>query len=508
VNRVRRQRLLFAAFVVLALAAVYGIAGLRHATPAAGFTTGRATQAPVTSAIRACPAPGSAGVATGSLAVAAVPGSAQAGSAVVTRLVPGGSSAPGPAVATVSTPGVLTATAVKAAAPLAKGLRLSQPGSSPQVSTLQSRGGVEVTASGALAQGLAVEQTGQGGAATEQCAAPGTSFWFAGPGQANVADIDLYLMNTDSQPADAQVTAITDVTKGGPILGNADNGITVPPHSMVTQSLGTLLQTSKIIAVNVTTSVGRVVAALRESRSASKAGSWLPETAPPALTQVIPGIPASSGARDLYVAVPGDGSADIKITAVTTRGSYQPTGGTGIELLGGSANEIPLPSLGGVAGAIKISSSVPVVASMLVSGGPAGVPGAVLASAGPVSEQGVLAASPVGSAGSTELVLTAPQQAATVRVTVVAGGAPVTGQAPVTVPVKAGQTVVWPVRTPHGHKIATVMIVVSPAAGSGPVYAARVISARGVVQSIMPVPSSLTWVLEPAVHSSLSGLIP
>jgi hypothetical protein len=508
VDRIRGRKLLFAAFVVLALAAVYGVAGLRHPVPAAGYATSKAVHAPVTSAIRACPAPGSAGAAAGSLITAAVPASASGGTAVVTRFVAGGSATLGPVTATISAPNLSQFTTVKTAAALPKGLQASQPGSSPQVSTEAGRGGVEINATGAMAQGLAVEQAGRDGITTAQCGSPGTSFWFVGPGQSSAADVELYLMNTDGVAADAQVTAVTDATKGGPVLGGADNGITVPPHSMVTQSLGSLLQSSKIVALNVTTSVGRVVAAVRESRNGSDQGGWLPQAAAPATTQVIPGLPSASGSRELYVAVPGDAAAAVKVTAVTSRGSYQPTGGTDIELLGNTADEISLPSLGGVASAIKVSSSVPVVAGMLVPGGPAGMPGAMAASAGPVQEQGVLVGSPVGSAGSTDLVLSAPAKAAAVRVVVSAAGSPVTGQAGTVVQVKAGNTLVVPVKTPHGHRISQVTIVVSPLPDSGPLYAARVITSGGVIQSIMPVPSSLTWVLEPAVHSSLGALLP
>ncbi len=142
-----------------------------------------------------------------------------------------------------------------------------------------------------MAQGLEVEQTGPGGLVTAQCSAPGTSFWFVGPGQASASTIELYLANTGSQAADAQVSVLTDVTKGPPLLGNADNGITVPPHSMVVQSLGRLLQSSKVIALNVTTSVGQVVAAVRESKSAGADGNWLAPTRAPARHLVIPGMP-------------------------------------------------------------------------------------------------------------------------------------------------------------------------------------------------------------------------
>jgi hypothetical protein len=512
VNRLRSRRIVFAVFVLLALAGMYGIAGLRHPTPARDSASGRTVRAPVTTTIRACAAPGATGVAAGALATAAVPGplpgasqAAQGGTAVITRMVPGGSAAAGPAIATLSRPGLTTVTPVKSAAPLPSNLLAGRSGSSAKVSTQAARGGIQVTATGAMAQGLAVEQTGRAGTATAQCASPGTSFWFVGPGQARAAHIELFLMNTDSQAADVQVTAITDATKGGPILGNADNGIAVPPHSMVEQSLGQLLQSSKVAGLNVSTSVGRVVAAVRETRNTADVGSWLPAASAPARTIVIPGIPAAGGWRHLYIAVPGSAAAQVKVTAVTTKGSYQPTGGTGIDLLGGSVTDIPLPALAGVAGAIKISASAPVAASLLVPGGPAGAPGAVATSAGPVQEQGVLASNP---AGSTSLVLSAPTKAAVVRVVVAGGAVPATGQGGTVVTVKAGASVVVPVRPSGRRHGGIVMIVISPLPGSGPVFAGRVITAGGTVQTIMPVPSSPSWIAEPPVRSSLADLLP
>jgi hypothetical protein len=402
----------------------------------------------------------------------------------------------------VSRTAQLQVTTVKTAPPLTRSQQAGQPGSSPQVTTQAVRGGLVVTASGAMAQGLAVEQTSAAGLVTAQCAAPGTSFWFVGPGEALAAHISLYLMNTDSDPADVQVTAVTDITKGGPLLGNADNGITVPPHGMVVQSLSNLLQSSKIVALQVSTSVGRVVAALRETKSSSDDGSWLPQSAPPARSLVIPGLPKASGSPELSIAVPGTATASVRVTAVTQRGSYQPTGGTGIDLLGGSASVIPLPSLGGVAGAIRVSASVPVTASVVAPGGPSGSPAVVAAAAGPVQEQGVLADSP---AGSTDLVLSAPQKAASVRVVVAGQGASAAGQAGTVVSVKAGSTVVVPVKAPSGHRAPAVMIVVTPLAGSGPVYAARVVRSGTTVQSILAVPSSLTWIPLPVVGDSLTS---
>jgi len=366
---------------------------------------------------------------------------------------------------------------------------------------------VAVSASGAMAQGLEVEQTGPGGVVASQCGTPGTDFWFLGPGQQSAGVIDLYLMNAGSTPADAQVSLLTDVTKGPPLLGNSDNGIAVPPHSMVVQSLVKLLQSSQVIALNVTTSSGQVVAAVRESRSASSYGSWLPATQAPARKLVIPGLPSVSGTRDLYVGVPGTASAQVKITAVTPKGSYQPTGGTGIDLLGDSTTSIPLPALAGVAGAITISSSVPVVAVLRVPGGQPGSAGAFAVSGAPIEEQGVLAANPARSAGSTDLVLSAPGKAATVRITSATDSVSATGQSGRVVQIGARSSVLIAGAPPAGSHADQFAIVVTPLRGSGPVYGGQVITSGQNVRSILPVSSALTWIPLPSVQESLTAIL-
>jgi hypothetical protein len=500
------RRLVLLVVVAVALAGIYGMARISHpATQAARHPA--ASRVDVSSAVRVCPGPGSAGPTASALAVAAVPGSAAAGSAVVTPLSPAGSTSAGPALATLTRPGVLQSSSVPVAPALTAAQQTGQPGSSPAVRTQPARGGVQVTATGALAQGLEVEQTGAGGLVTAQCGTPGTSFWFAGPGQKTAGTIELYLTNTGSTPADAQVQVLTDAVKGPPVLGNADNGITVPPHGMVVQSLGGLLQGSGIVALNVSTTVGQVAAAVRETKVRGQEGSWLPALQAPARHLVIPGVPAAAGTPDLYIAVPGTGAAQIKITAVTQRGSYQPTGGTGIDLLGGSVSDIPLPSLAGIAGALSITSSVPIVAAMRVAGGPAGGIGALAVSGTPVLQQGVLAANPAGSAGLTQLVLSAPGKAASVRIATGTATTPASAAAGQVVKVAAKSSVVVPVVPPAGSKVTHFMLVVTPLAGSGPVYGGTVTAARGSVLSVMPVPSSLTWIPLPGVTESVAAIL-
>jgi hypothetical protein len=508
VSRLNGSRYVFAALVVLVLAGLYGAAGLRHPAAAASSGATPAVRVPVSSAVYACAAPGSAGVTAGSLAIAAVPGSASTGSATATRLVPGGSPAAGPVLATTTQPGLLHLVPVKAAPVLPKSLQAGQPGSSPKITTIAGRGGVVVTASGAMAQGLSVEQTAAG-QPTAQCASPSTGSWFVAPGQALAGNVEIYLMNTDNIAADVQVTAITDINKGGPLLDNADNGISVPPHSMIEQSLTSLVGSSKVMALQVSTSVGRVVTAVRESKTSTGPGAWLPPSQAPARNLVIPGLPRTSGTPMLYIAVPAEGTAAVtaavKVTAVTSRGSYQPTGGTNIDLLGGTAYEVPLSSLSGVPGALKLTASAPIVAAVLVPGGAAGTPGVVAASGPQLQEQGVLAGSPVGAAGSADVIVSAPGKAATVRIAVGTVSAPAAGQAGTVVQVKAGSSVVVAVPAPAGKHGSPLTVVVTPQPGSGPVYAAWMVRAGGGVRLIQPVVSALTWVPLPAVHVGLSA---
>ena len=178
------------------------------------------------------------------------------------------------------------------------------------------------------------------------------------------------------------------------------------------------------------------MANVRESKRNGQAGAWLPPAQSPATKVVIPGMPAAPGSRVLYVAVPGTDNAQVKVTAVTSKGSYQPTGGSNIDLPSNSAAQIQLPSLAGVAGAVEVSANVPVTATMMVSGGAAGAPGAIAASAAPVQEQGVIADCPHGAAGSAQLVLSAPGKAGSVRI--------VTGSSSLTVAGQAGQVVTIP----------------------------------------------------------------
>ena len=76
--------------------------------------------------------------------------------------------------------------------------------------------------------------------------------------------------------------------------------------------------------------------------------------------------------------------------------------------------------------------------------------------------------------------------------------------------VKAGSTLAVPVKAPKGAKNKSAFaVVITPLAGSGPVYAARVeTQGRSTVVSIIPAASALTTISLPPVRDSYDAISP
>ena len=489
--------------VVLALAGAAGLAGLRHSvTVAADSSAAPPPAVAVSEQVRACPAAGMAGSPGAGVALVASSLATGSGRAVVSRIGPA-SSTP---LHTLTRPGVWSQLAVRPASGSRSPSKTTHaasntpsPAPAGHVATVPVAGGVVVQARAAMASGLEVEQVPAGGRASARCESPGTDFWFAGPGRYSVPRIQVFLLNIDSQPAVVNVEAFTDA---GPLQGGTDTGIAVAPHSMVAQSLGKILRGSRVIALHIRTSVGQVVAAAMETRGTSRIGAWLPAAQTPATRVFVPGLPATPGTRQLYVAVPGTKDARVTLSAITSRGTYQPTAGGALDVPGGSAIAISLSSLSGIPGALRISANVPVIASVMLPGGPRGAPGVFSANSWPIQQQGVVAYNGSGAGQSSELVLSASGHAVRARVSVIGAGGPV-GKDQV-VQIKARHSkVVQLGRSSGSHRRSNFAIVITPLAGSGPLYAGRVLMHGGVIQSILPVESALMRVPLPSVQNAL-----
>jgi hypothetical protein len=320
-----------------------------------------------------------------------------------------------------------------------------------------------------------------------------------------VAYVQLYLMNTDSQPATVDVSVITD---SGVVAGSADKGITVPPHGLVTESLAQYASGSGTVAFNVQTSRGRVAAAVWAASAAGARGSWLPWAVAPSTHIVIPGLPAGSGSVRVFMVVPGSANAQVKVVALTPQGSVEPIGSQAVEAVPESASSFALTSVGSTGSAVELTASVPVTAAVEVtSGGSSNFSAATAA----LQEQGVVAGNLSGAGAASSVELTAPPgAAASIRVAVTsaaANGAAVSASQVVAVP--AAHTVTTALRPPAGAKSGVPFAVtVTPLAGSGPVYAARVLSRNGAAESIIGMESALTRVRLPAVRGSYSAILP
>src|SRR5580693_475915 len=487
----RPIQLVPAGVVLLALGAIAAAAQLAGPAAPSAPGPGHAAMAPqqlaVTSAARACP-PVQGG---GSGKVAFIAGSPAASS-----------SGPGSGQAQLA-PLPLAGAQLRTLNPISQ----TQPGLLSMLTTPAAQStskkattvlqGWSVTATGTMAQTMEAEETTSAGLASVRCGEPGSDLWFVGPGQmGGAAQIQLDLMNVDPLPASVDVSIITDA---GQVQPDGDTGITVPPHQTVTEALSSLAGNASVVAIEVRTSIGRVAADVSESSSHGGTASWLPNTAPPSTRLVIPGVPPSGSPAGLYIVVPGSANARINVVSITPQGQHQPFGTQVIDLPGDSASYVPLTPLGGTA-ALELTANVPVTAGVLVPG--SGL-GAFATATAPISEQAVVA----GNTAGVTVVLSAPAGQARVRLTEMAETPGATSSQIVTV--QSGHTLTVPATLPRGAKHGSAFaIVITPLAGSGPLYAARVATQGNTVVSIVPAVSALTTIILPPVRDSYDAISP
>ena len=499
----RALHLVPAAVVLLALGAVGAVASLDRPT-ASPNPAAVTRQAAVTAAARACPP--TLGGGTGTVALIAGPagsggssgsgGSGGSGQAELASLPPAGGQLKPAGAISAKSPGALELLDVPAAS--------SATSKTKGTKTTPEPTGWSVTASGTMAQAMEAEVAQSSGLASLRCGEPGSDIWFVGPGQASgAAQIQLELMNIDSLTATVDVSMITDA---GPVQAGNDTGITVPPYQTVTESLSSAAGSSSVVAIEVHTSSGRVAADVSEGGSAhGRTTNWLPSAAEPSTQLVIPGVPPSSHAAELFLTVPGTADAKVNVLAITPQGRYRPFGSQPVDLPGQSASSMTLTPLGGTAAAVAITANVPVTATVLVPG--TGV-GAFTTATAPISEQAVVAGNISGSGFAASVVLSAPAGAARVRLTEISAS---TGSAASRViSVLAGHTLMVPVAPPSGAKRGVAFaVVITPLAGSGPLYAARVETQdQSTVVSIIPAASALTTISLPPVRDSYDAINP
>jgi Family of unknown function (DUF5719) len=492
--------------VVLVLGVVYLVAwGTQPGTSAGAGQPAQQTAA-VTSITRSCPPSPNTGAAH--IAMIALPsraaasaGTVGAGSATLSA-VPATTSG-----TTASDKGSGKKTATTAPQPVT----VSAPGAlttvtAPGTSTGTGPAGTAVAASGQMAEGFEAEQTDASGMGLVTCAHAGSDMWFVGTGAAaGASSITLYLMNTGDLAASVNVTILTDAG----LQSGLSTGITVAPHQSLTQPIASFVQGSAAVALHVQTSSGQVAASVWENGSSG--GAWLPQAAAPATSLVIPGLTVASSAARLFVTVPGSSDARLTVTAFTAQGKFAQFGSTPVDAPAAATSSFSLNSLGASAAGLELTSNVPIVAAVQVPG--QGI-GSFTTAVPPLTEQGVVAGNPATRGLTVGLVLTAPAGAAHASVTVIGAagsGSGATGT-PQAVTVPAGRTEAVAVSRPQNSR-QPFAIVITPGAGSGPLYAARVVTAgsgglSAPLDSLLPVPNALTVIGLPPVQNAYPAILP
>nr|WP_202559413.1 DUF5719 family protein [Streptomyces sp. SID5914] len=334
------------------------------------------------------------------------------------------------------------------------------------------------TAEGGTAPGWTVQQTTEVAAGTGRglqgvnCTAPDTEFWFPGASTATGRTDYVHLTNPDDSAA---VVDIELYGKDGALKSTVGEGVTVPPHTSESLLLSTLSEVKETdLTVHVGVRSGRVGAAV-QALDDTTGGDWLTAAADPASELVLPGIPKDATAVRLVLFTPGGTDADLKVRLASPSGLITPAGHETVHVKAGMTTGVDLGEVTrGEAGSLVLTPTdraVPVVAAVRVVRGKGDEQeSAFVPASDPVGARATVADN---RAKSTTLALSAPGEAAQVKVTASAGtegGTPATK----TYTIKAGTTQNVDAPVPAGLK-GSYALTVETVSG-GPVHASRTLT--------------------------------
>lgn len=354
--------------------------------------------------------------------------------------------------------------------------------------------GVVVSATGALATGLEVEQVARGrdgryrGLASLRCAPPRREAWFVGAATGLVDFSVLVLANVDDTPATVDVRVFG--AEGG-VDPRPGQGLTVAPHDRLVVPLDTLAPDQNHLVVHVLSRQGRVAASLRNTRlsgSTPLGFDFVPQAAPPATQVVVPGFPIGPGSRGLVIGNPGVDDVAVQVRVTLRDGQFVPQGRDEVDVPAGQSVIVGLNELAAASPvtAVVTSSSGPVVAGGVVVDQQQFQAGAIrelsyVGSAGPLTGPALLTDLVIDRPTESTLILSAPEESATVMITPIrvlgAAGDPPRARR---VSIPAGRILTFRLSTffPPGTT-ARLAVEVRPEEDSGPVYATRYLRERG-----------------------------
>ncbi|WP_254406798.1 DUF5719 family protein, partial [Streptomyces sp. AC627_RSS907] len=266
--------------------------------------------------------------------------------------------------------------------------------------------------------------------------------------------------------------------ENGRLEAPSGESINIPPHSTKPVLLSTLVSKPTInVTLHAAVRSGRIGASV-QAVDANIGSDWLPAAASPGTRAVLPGIPKDATSVRLVAYATGSGDADLKIQLSGPSGSLTPAGHEKLSVKSRMTSAIDLGDLTkGEPGSLVLtpqgSGAAPFVAALRVTRGKGDQQEtAFIPASTPIESRGTVADN--RSKGST-LTLTAPDEAATVRVTSSAGsqgGGPASRE----VTVKAGTTLALDPPRPDGAK-GSYAVTVERLDG-GPVYASRLLEVK------------------------------
>ncbi len=218
------------------------------------------------------------------------------------------------------------------------------------------------------------------GLSMASCPRPGASAWFTGVRSSDTGAAEVVLLNADAQDATVDLSVYA---ARGRVNAPGSRGIVVPARSRRVVPLGPLFTLEQAVSLQVSTSAGRVAAMVRQRmlRDDRPAGSdWVPPTADPATTVVIPGLPAGKGGRDLVVVNPGERTASVALQVLGASGPVALPGFETIELPPQTSRVVDLarPLAGGAAG-LRLTSEKEIAAGVISGSGGDAATAAVMA---------------------------------------------------------------------------------------------------------------------------------
>lgn len=293
------------------------------------------------------------------------------------------------------------------------------------------------------------------GLALASCRPARSEWWFVGvSGELGHID-ELLLVNPTESSA---VVSVEVFGPAGPI-DTVGGGVVLQPGEGAVVRVDSLIPGVSTATLHVTTSGGLVAATLRSTAIDGLiplGAEFIPAAAPPATRQLVPGVAAGPGPRELFL-VAGERDAAVQLRYLTAEGERQRQQAGSIPVPAGHVVSIDLADdLAGSAAAVEVTASQPVTAAVRATEQAVLPPNATgVLNRVPVADYAWTAAQPGGSdrlllplsgvqQAAGQVLLSSPDAAVTVRVTTrAASGA--AAQVEVEVPAGSTQAVAVPV---------------------------------------------------------------